>query len=197
MFDENGRAVGEYTVRSARPEDVEGVRTFWLDTFYQVLGTGYVPSWHADVINIEDAYFHRPGHALFVAVLEDEVVGSASVRASGPKSPPHPKWIAEHYGTTSTAQLFRTYVRPRHRRHGLARALVELACEFVAHETRYDRIYLHTNPAIEGAEPFWRSLGKEVCDARGDAECSPTVHFELPIPVVGERSGARGVVRGV
>ncbi|TWF93933.1 GNAT family N-acetyltransferase [Saccharopolyspora dendranthemae] len=175
-------AGGEYVIRRARHEDVESARTLMFDTFYRVMGHGYVPEWHADVIDMHRAYFETPGHALFVAVLGTEVVGTASVRASGPQSPPHPQWIAERYGTPTTAQIFRTYVREEHQRRGIARALVEKSCEFVAETGRYDTIYLHTNPAIAGAEPFWRSVAKEVCDARGAGDFSPTIHFEIPVP---------------
>jgi GNAT superfamily N-acetyltransferase len=182
MSQQQVRVLGEYTVRRARRSDVESARTLMLDTFYRIMGHGYVPEWHADVIDLERTYFETPGQALFVAVRDEQVTGTASVRASGPKSPPHPQWIADRYGTATTAQLFRTYVNPEHRRNGLARALVELACAFVADTGRYDTIYLHTNPSIEGAEAFWRSVATEVCDARESSANSPAVHFEIPVP---------------
>ncbi|SFT55123.1 Acetyltransferase (GNAT) family protein [Actinopolyspora lacussalsi subsp. righensis] len=178
---EETRVVGEYVVRPAEPADVEGARTLMLDTFYRVLGHGYVPRWHADVIDIEGTYFRTPGHALFVAVRGERVVGTASVRADGPKSPPHPAWIAERYPSGPTAQIFRTYVDPEHRRQGLATELVRSACSFIASVPGYESIYLHTNPAIDGAEPFWRAIAKEVHDARRDPGHSSTVHFEIPI----------------
>lgn len=178
---QNGRTLGAYTVRPARLKDIEGARTVMLDTFYRVLGHGYVPDWHADVINLEQTYFHTPGQALFVATLGDDVVGTASVRADGPKSPPHPAWIAQRYSTPETAQIFRTYVRPEHRRNGLARALVQLACAFAADEGAYTALYLHTNPTVDGAEPFWRSLATEIYDARTEGGHSPTIHFEIPV----------------
>ncbi len=37
---------------------------------------------------------------------------------------------------------------------------------------------------IEGSEPFWRSLAKEVFDARASGEHGPGVatgHFEIPM----------------
>ncbi|SFT04712.1 MULTISPECIES: GNAT family N-acetyltransferase [Saccharopolyspora] len=182
MLQEKVRVLGDYEVRRARREDIDNARTLMLNTFYWVMGHGYVAEWHADVIDLERTYFHTPGQALFVATLGDEVVGTAAVRASGPKNPPHPKWIADRYGTPGTAQLFRTYVNPEHRRNGLARALVEQSCEFIAETGRYDTIYLHTNPAIEGAEPFWRSVAKEIYDARNHSQYSPTIHFEIPVP---------------
>lgn len=176
------RVIGEYTVRTALGDDIEGARTLMLDTFYRVLGHGYVPKWHADVIDMRRTYFETPGHALFVAVHGDEVVGTASVRADGPKSPPHPAWLAERYPSGTTAQIFRTYVREQHRRNGLARQLVRAACDFIASVPGYESIYLHTNPGITGAEPFWRSIAKEVHDARGDEVYNGCVHFEIPIP---------------
>lgn len=183
---DDAREIGEYTLRRARREDIEGARTVMLDTFYRVFDHGYVPSWHADVINMERTYFDRPGHALFVAARGDEVVGTASVRGDGPKSPPHPEWIAQRYGTPETAQIFRTYIRPEHRRNGLARGLVELACQYIADCELYDTIYLHTNPTIDGAEQFWRSIAKEIHDTRANGGGTysngiPCVHFEIPL----------------
>ncbi|WP_327635948.1 GNAT family N-acetyltransferase [Kribbella sp. NBC_00482] len=177
------RRLGEYVVRTARRTDIDGARSVMLDTFYHVFGHGYMPRWHADVIDPGTAYFDNPRQRLFVAVLDDEVVGTAAIRADGPNSPPHPPWIAERYPSGTTAQLFRVYVRPSHRRHGLARALVDLACRFVADTPGYDTIYLHTNAAVDGAEPFWRSLAHEIHDGRTDPDHSPAVHFDIPIPI--------------
>jgi GNAT superfamily N-acetyltransferase len=186
--------LGPYVVRTARREDIDGARSVMLDTFYHVFGHGYVPRWHADVVDPGRAYFDDPRQRLFVAVLDAEVVGTATVRADGPKSPPHAPWIAERYPSGTTAQIFRVYVRPAHRRHGLARALVELACRFVAETPGYDVIYLHTNASVEGAEPFWRSIATEVQDGRTDPRYSPAVHFEIPIPdrAAPTRSAPRG-----
>jgi GNAT superfamily N-acetyltransferase len=153
-----------------------------LDTFYHVFGHGYRPRWHADVIDMDRAYFDHPRQGLFVATLDDEVVGTTAVRADGPQSPPHPAWLAERYPSGTTAQIFRVYVRPEHRRNGLARALVDLACDFAATVPGYDTIYLHTNTAVDGAEPFWRGVAKEIYDGRTDPRYSPAVHFEIPIP---------------
>ncbi|QFZ24384.1 GNAT family N-acetyltransferase [Saccharothrix syringae] len=155
-----------------------------LDTFYREFGHGYRPQWHADVVDLEGAYLRPPRHALFVAVDGDEVVATTAVRAQGPASPPHPAWLAERYSGAGTAQLFRVYVRPSHRRRGLARALVGAAVRFVAETPGYERIYLHTDTRVAGAEAFWRSVAVEVHDARdGDVERHQTVHFEIPLPV--------------
>jgi GNAT superfamily N-acetyltransferase len=155
-----------------------------LDTVYRDLKSGYVPRWHADIIDLDGSYL-RPGRRTLL-VVEDargEIVATGAVRDQGPAAPPNPDWVAARFPSGTTAQLCRIYVRPEHRRHGLARALVRELCDFVARTGGYEAIYLHTDPAVPGAEPFWRSLAVEVCDERqlpGGGQ--GIVHFELPLP---------------
>lgn len=183
---------GPFEVRLATHADLPGARSVMLDTFYREFGHGYRPQWHADVVDLAGTYLETPGHALFVAVADDEVVGTTAVRAQGPASPPHPAWLAERYDGATTAQLFRVYVRPEHRRRGLARALVDAAVRFIAENPRYERIYLHTDTRVAGAEAFWRSVAVEVCDARdGDPDRHQTVHFEIPVPALTGPTGSR------
>lgn len=185
--------LGPYVVRHARPQDVPGARSVMLDTFYGEFDYGYVPEWHSDVVDIAGTYLEDPRHTLVVAVRDGEVVGTTALHSRGPAHPPHPRWLAERYPSGRTAQLLRVYVRPDHRRHGLARAMVRTACEFAATVPDYESIYLHTNVDIPGAEAFWRSLADEVCDARTTGEHGGfgTVHFEIPIPVPAA-AGAHG-----
>lgn len=176
--------IGPYLVRQATPPDLDGARSVMFDTFYLEFGYGYVPQWHADVIDLIGTYLANPRHLLLVALLDGNVVGTTGLRSGGPAHPPHPRWLAERYPSGSTAQLARVYVRPGHRRRGLARAMVRLACGFAAHTPGYDRVYLHTNAKVEGAEAFWRSAASEVFDARTTGEMGPgceTVHFEISI----------------
>ncbi|WP_148589611.1 GNAT family N-acetyltransferase [Streptomyces sp. WAC01526] len=175
----------EYTLRPATPADTDGARRLMLDTFYEEFGYGYVPEWHRDVIDIAGTYLDDPRHLLLVAVHNGEVVATTGVRSAGPAHPPHPRWLAERYPYGTTAQIVRVYVKAEHRRHGLARTLVRIASDFAATTPGYDRIYLHTNARAEGAEAFWRSMAKEVFDARTTGEHGPgvdTVHFEIPMP---------------
>lgn len=174
-----------YTVRPATAADVAGARRVMLDTFYREFGYGYVPAWHRDVVDITGTYLNNPRHLLLVAVRDGEVVATTGVRSQGPAHPPHPRRLAERYPPGTTAQVVRVYVRPEHRRHGLARTMVHRACDFAAATPGYDSIYLHTNVRVEGAEAFWRSMAKEVFDARTTGEHGPgvdTVHFEIPMP---------------
>lgn len=185
--------LGPYVVRHARPEDVPGARSVMLDTFYREFDYGYVPQWHSDVVDIDTTYLAHPRHTLVVAALHGEVVGTTALNSRSPAHPPHPRRLTERYPSGRTAQLLRVYVRPDHRRHGLARTMVLTACEFAAGIPGYDSIYLHTNADIPGAEAFWRSLATEVYDARTTGEHGGfgTVHFEIPIPATANTLGAR------
>ncbi|MFC9428634.1 GNAT family N-acetyltransferase [Streptomyces sp. NPDC056987] len=190
-----------YRIRTATPEDADAARVVMLDTVYHDFRSGYVPRWHGDIIDIEAAYLVPPRHTLLVAVEEGgvggaageagsggTVVATAALDSRGPAYPPNPRWLAERYPSGETAQLRRVYVHPGHRRRGLARALVRELLDFAAADGGYRSVYLHTDPSVTGAEPFWRSLGKVVCDERDAAEVAAgdpagTVHFELPVPL--------------
>lgn len=176
-------SVGPYDVQTADHRHVDGARSVMLDTFYRDFGYGYRPDWHQDVIDLDGTYLRPEHHALFVATKGEEVVGTTAVRAVGPKSPPHPSFLAQRYPDDTTAQLFRVYVRPEHRRCGLARALVGLAVEFVARQPRYQALYLHTDARIDGAEPFWQSMATPIYDPRdGYDDTYQSVHFEIALP---------------
>lgn len=177
------RQIGPYEVRPADMRHVEGARSVMLDTFYHVFGYGYRAQWHHDVVDLAGAYLRPRRHALFVATLDDHVVGTTAVRAAAPSSPPHPRFLAERYPADRTAQLFRVYVRPEHRRHGLARTMVDLAVRFVTGQPSYRALYLHTDTRVPGAEAFWRSVAEPVHDARdGNPGSFQIVHFEVPLP---------------
>ncbi|MDB1086409.1 GNAT family N-acetyltransferase [Streptomyces sp. ACA25] len=186
------RRLGPYTVRPVTPVDLDGARSVMLDTFYREFSYGYVPGWHADAVDIEGAYLTDPRHLLLVAVRDEqpgepggaEVVATTGLHSRGPAHPPHPRWIAERYPSGSTAQLVRVYVRPAHRRRGLAQAMVAMAADF-AGGAGYDSLYLHTNVNIPGAQGFWDSVAEQICDARTTGEHGPgfaTVHYEIPLP---------------
>ncbi|GAA2555497.1 GNAT family N-acetyltransferase [Streptomyces fimbriatus] len=158
-----------------------------LDTVYRDFGTGYVPRWHGDIIDPGAAYLASPRHTLLVALAPgdgggDEVVATAALDSRGPAHPPNPRHLAERYPSGETAQLRRVYVRPEHRRRGLARRMVDELLAFAAADGGYRSVYLHTDPSVPGAESFWRSLGKVVHDEREDAGGgNGVVHFEIPM----------------
>ncbi|RSS18865.1 GNAT family N-acetyltransferase [Streptomyces sp. WAC08401] len=174
-----------YTIRTATTADLDGARAVMLDTVYRDFGTGYVPRWHGDIIYLGGAYVTPARHTLLVAVDggDGEVVATGALDSRGPAHPPNPAHVAEKYPSGVTAQLRRVYVRPEHRRRGLARRLVDELLAFAAADGGYRAVYLHTDPAVTGAEPFWRSLAKVVHDEREDAGGGQgIVHFDVPMP---------------
>lgn len=155
-----------------------------LDTVYRDFGTGYVPRWHADIVDPAAAYLVPARHTLLVALdpRDHDVVATAALDSRGPAHPPNPRHLAERFPSGETAQLRRVYVRPEHRRRGLARRLVDELLAFAAADGGYRAVYLHTDPAVPGAESFWRSLGKLVHDEREDpAGGQGVLHFEIPM----------------
>ncbi|MFJ1736658.1 GNAT family N-acetyltransferase [Streptomyces sp. NPDC088254] len=173
----------DYCIRTARPGDLDGARALMLDTVYRDFGTGYVPRWHGDIIDPAAAYLIPDRHTLLVALDADgEVVATGALDSRGPLHPPNPRHIAERYPSGATAQLRRVYVRREHRRRGLARRLVAGLLAFAAADGGYRSVYLHTDPSVEGAEGFWRSIGTVVHDEREDpAAAHAVVHFDVPL----------------
>ncbi|MBV7694252.1 GNAT family N-acetyltransferase [Streptomyces sp. TRM70350] len=174
----------DYCIRTATPEDLDGARAVMLDTVYRDFGTGYVPRWHGDIIDPAAAYLEPARHILLVAVdpVEGAVVATAALDSRGPAHPPNPRHIAERFPSGETAQLRRVYVRPEHRRRGLARRMVGELMAFAEADGGYRAVYLHTDPSVPGAEGFWRSLGKVVHDGREEPGGGQgIVHFEIPM----------------
>lgn len=178
--------VREYCIRVAGPEDLDEARAVMLDTVYRDFGTGYVPRWHGDIIDLSGAYLTPARHTLLVAVDDaGAVVATGALDSRGPLHPPNPAHLAERYPSGTTAQLRRIYTRREHRRRGLARRLVGELLDFAAADGGYRSVYLHTDPSVEGAEGFWRSLGEVVLDERdGRHHGQGIVHFEVPFDAV-------------
>lgn len=121
---DRGHGDAGYVLRTATADDLGGARAVMLDTVYRDLKSGYVPRWHADIIDLRAAYLRPERCTLLVVEHRGEIVATGAVRDRGPQAPPNPPWVAERFPSGTTAQLCRIYVRPEHRRHGLARQLV-------------------------------------------------------------------------
>ncbi|GAA2260239.1 N-acetyltransferase [Streptomyces ruber] len=182
-----------YSIREATTDDLDSARAVMLDTVYRDFGTGYVPRWHGDIIDLHGAYVAPARHMLLVAVdtLDGSVAATAALDSRGPAHPPNPRWLAERYPSGETAQLRRVYTHPGHRRRGLARRLVGELLDFAAADGGYRSVYLHTDPGVPGAEAFWRSLGEVVCDER-EVTGQRVVHFEVPARVPARTPVAAG-----
>lgn len=187
------RSVEGFVTRRALAEDLPGAKATIMGVLDEDLG-GYNPDVHWDMEQLHQVYLERPHYYLLVAIDErtGTVVATTAVRPGGPKCPPHPQWLCDQYDPDRTAQLFRVYVDKDYRRYGLARALVNLARDFVASDGSFDVIYLHTDPRSPGAEAFWRSMPTvEIHDPRPHGGDYQTVHFHMRFPDGSLRSAAK------
>lgn len=143
-----------------------------LDAVYRDFGTGYVPGWHDDIIDLAGFYLTPHRHVLLVAYDEQDgsIVATGALDSRGPREP---EWLMERYPSGETAQLRRVYVRPEHRRRGLARRLTNELLDFARRDGGYRTVYLHAYRHSPGALDLWHALGKEVWEA------DDVVHFEL------------------
>lgn len=172
----------DYTIRTATSADVPPARAVMLDTVYRDFRTGYVPRWHGDVIDPAGAYLTPARHTLLVAVAADgEVVGTGALDSRGPAHPRTPaRRRAVPLGSDRAAAAD---LRPARAPSARAGAEARRRAAGVRRRRRgYRAVYLHTDPAVTGAEPFWRSLAKVVHDEREDAGGGQgIVHFEVPM----------------
>ena len=144
----------------------------------------YDPVIHADIEDLRGAYLRRED--AFMLVVEDttsgEVVATGGLRngALDPEGvPPQLALLERRYRDGGTGQVTHVHVLPRHRRRGIARAVVEAIIDRARAEARYVRLALHTHPYSPGARPFWLAMGfQEVLD---DMEASRQIFFELPL----------------
>lgn len=174
------------TVTVATAVDVDEARLVMSRVLAEDLG-GYRGEWHSDVADLLSAYVLTERAALFVARLQaaagapaGPVVGTAAVRPCRLMSPPNPAWLAERFTDPAVCELRRVWVLAEARRCGVAAALVRAAARWATTSGGYRTVYLHTDTAAPGAEPFWRALPTvEVLDCRPDPyNC---VHFVLDL----------------
>lgn len=164
-------------VRLARRSDLDRAQAVMRRVLASDLG-GFQPQWHTDLDDLAAAYLAPPRNALFVAEIDETLVGTAAVKPCLLRTPPNPGWLALRYNRPSVCQLVRVWIDASARRQGAARELVRQAARWATDDAGYETVYLHTDASAPGAEPFWRSMPTiEVHDSRPDPfHC---VHFEL------------------
>jgi GNAT superfamily N-acetyltransferase len=176
--------VGGYTVRAARPEDLDAVRALMIRVIEHDYGYEYRSRWHDDVDDPKAFYLDHPRQTLLVAVDDTtgRIVGTAGVRVLRITSPPHPAEILDRYDRERTAELTRVFVLPEARRRGIGRALVDAARVWVAEVGGFDLIQFHSRTAVE----LWRAMPTtEVLDNRRQVGGGPElgqVYFEMRVP---------------
>lgn len=141
-------------VRSATPEDVDGVRTIaraaWERDYPAHLSRESVTDGLEEWYGREEllAELDRAGSTVLVADRDGDVVGFA-----------HAVWNA----AGSEGTLLRVYVHPDHRGEGLGRRLVEAATDALL-DRGVERVTAMALAANEAGDAFYRAVGFEPVD---------------------------------
>jgi GNAT superfamily N-acetyltransferase len=159
--------------------DLDGARVVMLDTVYRDFGTGTCRAGTPTSSIRRRSMSRRRGTRRWSRSTSGTGRWPPPPHwTRGPAHPPNPHWLAERYPSGETAQLRRVYVRPEHRRRGLARQMVGQLPDFAKADGGYRAIHLHTYPHAPGAMGLWQTLGKVVRDEReevpggGAASCT-------------------------
>jgi len=109
------------------------------------------------IVREEHGEFQRQyfgeGTGVWLAEEDGAVVGCIALR--------------EAYGHPGCGEIKRLYVRPEHRRHGIAEQLLE-ALESYAHESCYDFLLLDTTEEMVAAQRFYERRGYQRCTRYND-----------------------------
>ena len=121
-------------------------------TEYGATGPGFSIN-DAEVDFLSRAYA-APGHAYFVIVDGERVLGGAGIAPLANTS-------------DGTCELRKMYFLPEARGKGAGRALIE-RCLLTAKELGYARCYLETLTGMDAAQALYRKVGfLPLCEARG------------------------------
>jgi len=142
------------SVRPATSADADAIGRLQVET-WTVAYAGLLPQETIEAFDASarQAMWHeglsrapRPGSATFVALVEEEVVGFATVGAS--------------YSEDGTGELYAIYVHPSSWGNGAGRALIERA-EASLRESGFPSALLWVLEGNERAERFYRAAGWE------------------------------------
>ena len=140
------------TVRQATTADAEAIGRVQVET-WRTAYAGLLPPETIESFDVgaRQAMWRdglgrapRPGSATFVALVEDEVVGFATVGAS--------------HSEDGAGELYAIYVDPKHWGHGAGRALIERS-ETSLRESGFANALLWVLDVHERAEWFSRAAG--------------------------------------
>ena len=98
-------------------------------------------------------YYFAERSGVWLASLENDAVGCIALRE-----------LAE---PQRSGEIKRMYVQPAHRRHGIAKKLLDSVEQFAA-ETGYEWLYLDSAPGMDTAVRFYRRNGFEPCPPYND-----------------------------
>jgi GNAT superfamily N-acetyltransferase len=139
-----------------------------LDTVYAIVSEYYEAIRvvvRDDKEAFEQEYFSE-GTGVWLACIHQEIAGCIALRAL-----PH---------LEKSAEIKRLYVRPTHRKQGIAEALLKALEEYAA-EHNYATLYLDTNDDLSAALRFYQSHGYQPCERYNDNP-QATIFLQKQLP---------------
>lgn len=135
------------------------LRNFLFSQIRSEYGYGYIPSYHKDIINLNEYYIDSSKNNLYFIenLKNNKIIATIAVR-------PYDKDFKEFkniYDKDSTASIWRLFVDKSYRRCGLASLLYKKVEEFCC-ENNFKEIYLHTHKNLEAGFNFWKKQGFKV-----------------------------------
>ena len=137
----------ETTIRRAELDELDAAYRIVLE-YYQAASVVARESRE----NFREYYF-GPRNGVWLARRNEDVVGCIALRELD--QPPH------------SGEIKRMYVRPAHRQHGVANALLD-SLERFALDVGYDWLYLDSAPGMDTAINFYKRHGYAECDRYND-----------------------------
>jgi putative acetyltransferase len=131
-------------IRPVRREDIKGVETLIKTVMpeYGASGPGFAIH-DPEVLNMFEAY-DKPGHAYFVVVQGDDVLGGGG--------------IAPLSGETGVCELRKMYFKKVIRGQGLGQKLMDMCLE-MAKQMGYKKCYLETLFSMKEAQKLYQRNG--------------------------------------
>lgn len=155
-------------------EEIAAAKAFMLKIIKDDFGYDFNPKWHDDIVRLEEVYMPDTRSCVYVAKLDNEIIGTIALR---PYDKKYPEFM-ERYDGAGTASIWRHYIAREYRGQGIGTELLCAAEEF-AQSMGYKTIYLHTQKTIPGSLEYWQAKGYiKVLEAEDDLQ---TVHLEKSI----------------
>lgn len=156
------------------------IKNFLFSQIKNEYGYGYVPEYHRDIVNMESFYIESDDSELFYILNDNcEIIATIAVR-------PYDKNFKEFdgvYNSESTASIWRLFVDPNYRRHGLATKLFQTVENF-CYVKNFNEIYLHTHKNLKEGFSFWQAMDfKIILDTNNELQ---TVHMVKDIVSLNE-----------
>lgn len=157
-------------VEAATPERVEDVRQLFLE-YAQSLGWDLSSGRFGDEIAALPGPYAGPWGSLLLACVEDDPAGALGLQPV-PEEARIPGVGAERFG-----ELKRLFVRPRYRRHGIGRALMERS-ESEARNRDYEALVMTTSAEMMPlAQGLYDTLGYKPTEPYRDDMPWPSIRW--------------------